>query len=132
MQTIKKFQISAVLIACAAMLMPGLALAQLHDFACPQGLNCSGVTGSSGVVAVNGFITTIVNWLLSIAFGLAVLFLIIGGLRFILSGGNEESAEKAKNTVVNALIGIVLIILSYVIVNVVVSALSASAPTTAP
>jgi hypothetical protein len=36
-----------------------------------------------------------------------------------ISVGNEESAEKGKGTVLNALIGIVIIILSYVIVNVV-------------
>jgi uncharacterized membrane protein YwzB len=61
----------------------------------------------------------VVNWLLGIAFGIAVLFLIIGWFWYITSAGNEETAEKGKNTAINAIIGIVIIVLSYVIVNVV-------------
>jgi len=62
---------------------------------------------------------TVINWALAIAFGVAVIYLIYGGFRYITSGGNEESAEKGRGSVVNALIGIVIIVLSYVIVNVV-------------
>lgn len=71
------------------------------------------------VTDVNSLIRTVINWMLGIAFGLAVLFLIIGGFWYITSQGNEETAEKGRNTAVNALIGIVIIILSWVIVNVV-------------
>jgi len=77
------------------------------------GLNCNAGTD------INQLIKTVINWLLAIAFGVAVLFLIIGGFQYIISAGNEEAAEKGKGTAVNALIGIVIIILSYVIVNVV-------------
>jgi len=77
------------------------------------GLNCDSGTD------INSFIRTVINWLLGIAFGIAVLFLIIGGFWYITSAGNEETAEKGKNTAINAVIGIVIIILSYVIVNVV-------------
>ncbi len=55
----------------------------------------------------------------AITFGIAVLFLIIGGFWYITSAGNEETAAKGKSTVINAIIGIVIIILSYVIINVV-------------
>ncbi len=64
-------------------------------------------------------VTFVINIMLGIAFVVAVLFLIIGGFQYITSAGNEEAAEKGKGTVVNALIGIVIIILSYVMVNVV-------------
>lgn len=95
------------------------------SFPCPQGLNCSSqITVGSAPVFVNGFISQIIQWLLSFALGLAVLFVVIGGFRYMISGGNEEAADTAKNTVVNALIGIVLIILSYSIVQVVVNLIS--------
>lgn len=81
-------------------------------FNCPSGLNCTGGD-------INSFISTVINWLLGIAFGIAVLFLIIGGFWYITSAGNEETAEKGKGTAINAIIGIVIIILSWVIVNVV-------------
>src|SRR4051812_22093118 len=45
---------------------------------------------------------TIINWALGIAFGVAVIFLIIGGFRYITAGGNEESVEKGKSSVINA------------------------------
>ena len=76
------------------------------------GLNCQGGN-------VNTLIKTIINCMLSIAFAVAVLFLIIGGFWYITSAGNEETAGKGKGTVINAIIGIVVIILSYVIINVV-------------
>ncbi len=82
------------------------------------GLNCT--AGGS----VNALIRTIINWMLGVAFAIAVVFLIFGGFMYITSAGNEESAEKGKGTVVNALIGIVIIILSYVIVNVVANLVS--------
>ncbi len=77
-----------------------------------SGLNCGNRT--LGVL-----FKTIIQWALGIAFAVAVIFLIYGGFLYITSGGNEEQATKGKSAVVNALIGIVVIILSFVIVNVV-------------
>lgn len=65
------------------------------------------------------FITRVINILLGIAGLVAVVFLIIGGFRYITAGGNEESAESGKKTIVNAIIGIVVVILSFVIVRVI-------------
>jgi amino acid transporter len=82
---------------------------------CLPGLRCPG----PGENTINGLIITVIGLLLSVAFGLAVLFLIIGGFRYITSAGNEESAEAGRKTVINAIIGIIIIVLSYVIINVV-------------
>ena len=93
-----------------------VAHAQLNrTFQCDpsSGLNCRAGTN------VNDLIRTVINWVLTITFGIAVLFLIIGGFWYITSAGNEETAAKGKSTVINAIIGIVIIILSYVIINVV-------------
>ena len=84
----------------------------------PTKQNCQNIS------SVNQLIKTVINWLLTIAFAIAVLFLIIGGFQYITSAGNEEAAEKGKGTAVNALIGIVIIVLSYVIVNVVANLVS--------
>ena len=90
-----------------------------------SGLNCS-------ATSVNGLIQIVINWLLGIAFAVAVLFLIIGGFWYITSAGNEETAEKGKGTAINAIIGIVIIILSYVIINVVSNLVSNPNSTSAP
>ena len=90
-----------------------------------SGLNCT-------TTSVNGLILEVIQWLLGIAFGLAVLFLIIGGFWYITSAGNEETAEKGKGTAINAIIGIVIILLSYVIINVVSGLVSNPNSTSAP
>ncbi len=69
-----------------------------------------------GVVAL---IAKIIEWALYLSGAVAVIFVIIGGYRYLTAGGNEETATKARKSVVNALIGLVIIILAYVIVNVV-------------
>jgi cytochrome bd-type quinol oxidase subunit 2 len=66
---------------------------------------------------------TVIQILLAVAGLVAVVFLIIGGFRYITAGGNEESSESAKKTITNAIIGIVIIILSFVIVRVIANAL---------
>jgi len=63
------------------------------------------------------------NVLLPIVGLIAVLFIIIGGFRYITSAGNEEQAEGAKKTLTNAIIGLVIVILSYVIVAVIANQL---------
>lgn len=66
-----------------------------------------------------GFYDTIVDvitWGLGIAGAVAVLYLIVGGFLYITSGGDESKLEKAKNTIKNAIIGVVVILLALVIV----------------
>lgn len=73
--------------------------------------------------SISGFITFVIQILLFLSGGIAVLFVVIGGFQYILSAGNEENAKKGKQTVVNAIIGLVLIILSYVIITVITNSL---------
>lgn len=54
---------------------------------------------------------------------IAVLFVIIGGIQYMTAGVNEEQAEMGKKTLQNAIIGLVITILSYVIVVVIMRAL---------
>jgi type IV secretory pathway TrbL component len=56
---------------------------------------------------------------LSIAFGLAVLFVILGGFRYMTSGGNPEAVKKAQSMIQWALAGIALVALATTIVVIV-------------
>lgn len=62
---------------------------------------------------------TIINWALYLAAIIAVIFIIYGGFMYITSAGNDAQAGKGRATLVNAIIGLIIIILSYVIVQVV-------------
>ncbi len=68
---------------------------------------------------VSGLILNVIKILLTLAGVIAVLFIILGGFWYLTSAGNTERAEKGKVALVNALIGLVLILMSYVIVRVV-------------
>jgi hypothetical protein len=98
-----------------------------------SGFGCDSSTGlNCQATSVNGLIRMVINWLLGISFAVAVLFLIIGGFWYITSAGNEETAEKGKGTAINAIIGIVIIIMSYVIINVISTLVSNPNSTSAP
>lgn len=85
---------------------------------CETGLNCQKVT-------LNQLIIKVIRWILAITLAVDVLFMIIGGFLYITSAGNEDRAKKGRTTVLNAIIGLVIIILAYVIANVISSFFSA-------
>lgn len=89
------------------------ASAQAITGPCPTGLNCS------TDFDISAFIITVVNWLLAVTLVVDVLFLIIGGFMYMTSAGNEERHHKANTAIVNAIVGLAIIILSYVIATMV-------------
>lgn len=91
----------------------GLTIDDVAD-GCDQvgGLRCN--EGS-----VTDLFYQIIQWALAIAFIVAVIILIYGGFLYITSAGNQDTATKGKNAIVNALIGIVVIVLSYMIIQIV-------------
>ncbi|MBX4186747.1 MAG: hypothetical protein KW802_00590 [Candidatus Doudnabacteria bacterium] len=111
----KAAQVTAIALTFAFALAP-VALAQ---FTTPS----AGGTGLPNDTSISQFILKIINIALAVAGLIAVLFLIIGGFRYITSAGNEETAESAKKIIINAIIGVVVIILSFVIVRVISNAL---------
>ncbi|MEI7690096.1 MAG: pilin [bacterium] len=77
------------------------------------------VTGTcGGAQCVIDLLQTIITWVLAIAGSLAVLMLIYGGIRYILSTGDEKRLEGAKKTILYAIIGIIVITASYLLVGV--------------
>jgi len=68
-------------------------------------------------------IKTISTVVLGIVGGVAVLVLIIGGFQYITAAGNPDQVGKAKSTIMYAIVGLVICILSYVIVSFVVSSI---------
>lgn len=63
------------------------------------------------------------NILLPLTGIIALLFVILGGFQYMTARGNEEQAESGKKTLTNAIIGLVIVILSYTIIAVIYNAL---------
>ena len=64
-----------------------------------------------------GTIKSVINILLFITGMVAVLFIVIGGLRYVTSNGDQNATSSAKNTILYAVIGLVVAIMAYAIVN---------------
>lgn len=72
----------------------------------------------------NGVFTRFVNIVLYAVGIISVVMLIYGGLRYVLSGGDNKKVSDAKNTILYAIIGLVIAILAYAIVNFVINAIT--------
>lgn len=96
--------------ASALTLQEGAAAAQCDG--CPSEL-----FGNTGVFRQ---VTNVILYIVGI---IAVIMLIIGGIRYVVSGGDAKKVTDAKNTVLYAIIGLVICFLAFAIVNFVISAL---------
>jgi len=80
------------------------------------------VTGPGGALAAAASIAQVISnttaWIVGILAGIATLFLTIGGLRYLMAGGDPGEVEKAKTALKSAAIGYGLAILAPVIVTV--------------
>jgi hypothetical protein len=82
-----------------------------------------GLPGNGDEDAENLLVLIIMTWLLPIAGIIAVLFIIIGGFQYMFAGANEKLAERGRGTLRNAIIGLIIVVLSYAVVTVVVNTL---------
>ncbi len=73
-----------------------------------------------------GVFKQVTNTILYIVGIIAVIMLIIGGIKYVVSGGDSKKVTDAKNTVLYAIIGLVIAFLAFAIVNFVISALPSS------
>ena len=75
------------------------------------------LTGTEGVFG------TISNILIFITAAISVIVLIVGGLRYVLSTGDAGRVKAAKDTILYGIVGLVIAILAYAIINFVITAL---------
>ena len=84
-----------------------------------KGAYPSGRAQGDGVEDIDSLAKTIIEWALYLAAIVAVVFIIIGGYYYITARGNDTQVAQGRKTLVNALIGLVLIVLSFLIVQIV-------------
>jgi hypothetical protein len=77
--------------------------------------------GPNGVDKVNQILRRFVNLLSGLVGVVAVIMIIIGGFRYVTSGGNDTSVTGAKNTILYAIIGLVVVALAQIIVHFVLN-----------
>jgi hypothetical protein len=70
---------------------------------------------------VNSIVTTVINvfsWLVGVV---SVIMIIVGGFKYVTSGGESSGVTSAKNTILYAIVGLIIVAISQVIVKFVLS-----------
>lgn len=123
MTPISSLIILAAFIFCGTLVSPVLAVEDPTSF--DAGIRSVETISDTGGLAkktsTKEIMQSIVKWLLSLIGTIAVISLLYGGFLYITSQGEENKAEKAKNIILYSVIGIIIIGLSAIIVNVVIS-----------
>lgn len=93
----------------------------IFDKACDQTAEIC--EGSKSVFAQGGLFESVASTLMYVIGGVSVIFIILGGLRYVTSAGDPSSIKSAKDTILYAIVGLVVaivarLIISYVIENV--------------
>lgn len=118
-----KLLLAAVFAVTAALAPLGVATvsAQPCDISdgIQGGVNCVSA-GDQSNADLSDIFTTIVNVLLFVIGAISVIMLIIGGIRYTISGGDSGAVTAAKNTILYAIIGLIVAFLAFAIVNFVV------------
>lgn len=89
------------------------------EVAAPSGL--AAPIREGGEVAGRAFTQTAFDWIFYISIVLAVLFLMWSGVQWMTSAGNPERIAAAKRRLVFAIIGLVIVLCSFVIVRIVIT-----------
>ena len=84
-----------------------------------SGADCAKGSGTPTDILVQ--VRNITNVLLLIIGIVSVIMIIIGGIRYAVSGGDEKGVSGAKDTILYAVIGLIVAVLAYAIVNFVLS-----------
>ena len=102
--------------------MPVAQPVQAFDQGITDGAGAAqGKDQSADLFGDEGIFKTITNVLLFIIGAVAVIMLIIGGIRYTVSGGDSGAVTSAKNTILYAVVGIIVAVLAYAIVNFVLT-----------
>jgi len=108
--------------------IPLSANATVLDGVCPAGSTDPICKDKDADIMVS--VRSIVNTLLYVLGAVAVLVIVVAGIMYVASGGEAATVKKAKDMILYAVVGIVVAMLSYAIVNFVLIRMTEPAATT--
>jgi hypothetical protein len=100
----------------------GNCLAQGSNLSAPSNsTSCSDTNTDNGNTNINNIIKTVINvfsWVVGVV---AVIMIIVGGFRYVTAGGDSNNVSSAKNTIIYAIIGLVIVAMAQFIVQFVLN-----------
>ncbi len=118
----KKFKfLYAVLGIGAVGVLSSPIVAHATSFGLPQptAQSLNGDTNTSGVI--NSVAQNVINIIFLIAGVLAVIYLLWSGIQYITAGGNADKVKAARQGIINAVIGVVVIMAAFFIIRIATS-----------
>lgn len=116
MKTLKALLITSSLVFLV--LASSVAFAQIVPGNIPGPITQVG----GGPVTIQGWVgvlLTVIRWIYTLVFILAVLFILLAAFNFVTSKGDPEKVKTAKNQIIYAAVGIAVALLSYAIVTLI-------------
>lgn len=86
--------------------------------------------GSIGNICITKVPQFLIQLLFVIGIIIAIVFLIFGGIRWVISGGDKTAVENARNTIVAAIIGLIIIVGAFFIIGLIFQILGQPNPIT--
>ncbi len=118
MEKMKMLVLAAVaMLSFGLMAQPALAACDVNG-GFEGGINCArGDKTPDSIFDEGGVFTTVVNVLLFIIGAISVIMIIFAGIKYTTSSGDAAKVGEAKNTILYAVIGLIVAVLAYAIVN---------------
>ena len=127
-----------VLYTLSLTLVPSLMLASAAHATGNGGLNCgtqlefgescptTSTDGTDGVNKIVNLVITIFSRLVGVV---SVVMIIVGGFKYVTSGGESAGVTSAKNTILYAIVGLIIVAVAQIIVHFVLGNVNSAAGT---
>lgn len=122
-------KITTLIAAFGVVGLVGTTALSLPVYAC-DGIQCvsdgagNAKTGGANTSNLTDIIKLVTNLLLFILGAVSVIMIIVGGIKYTTSNGSAEQIKSAKNTIMYSIVGLVVAIFAYAIVNFVIQKLT--------
>lgn len=122
MSTAKKLYKLSFCLMLALVSLFTISVSNVSSLSISEGANAArGTDQAVSLFGSAGVFATLTNTMLFIGGAISVIMVVVGGLRYVMSGGSATNISTAKNTILYAVIGLVISILAYAIINFVIT-----------
>lgn len=117
---LKLMVVAGVLIGLGGTILSAVDVNAVNVFDSCAGNNTSAVCKATSTDNASNMIQIVINTLLFVLGIIAVIMIVIGGIRYTTSGGDPSGLKTARDTIIYSVVGLVVAIMAYAIVNFVV------------
>lgn len=114
----KILAITFILSFFSVLFLPRVYLAQSYSFIEDSGLDSAAQSAgyeTNEAMVVEDYVSLVISIVLSLLGAIFLALMIYGGILWMTASGNEERVKRAKDLIVQALIGLVIVLASYAI-----------------